>query len=159
MKKLLLAFVTFGIIAYVLSCTKTTSGYVSCTGPTAASDSTVLLAYANAHGITAVADTSWLYYQIIDTGSGATPYGRSKITVNYVGKYLTGVNFDSTASPATFELDSLIPAWQYGIPKIRAGGHIKLLVPSALAFGCTGNGNIQPNTPLFFDVNLISVTN
>jgi len=74
-----------------------------------------------------------------------------------VGKFLNGDNFDSTTSPVTYELDSLVQGLQYGLLKIRAGGRIKLLVPSALAFGCVGKGNIPPNTPLYFDVSLINV--
>ncbi|MBS1949158.1 MAG: FKBP-type peptidyl-prolyl cis-trans isomerase [Bacteroidetes bacterium] len=159
MKKIIPVATAIGIIAYVMSCTKATSGYYSCSGPSAASDSTILLLYATRHGMDAVADTSWLYYQIIDTGTGTNPTGRSKVTFTYVGKFLNDSYFDSTSAPQTFELDSLIEGWQYGLPKIRNGGRIKLLVPSALAFGCRGNGSIQPNTPLYFDVRLIGVAN
>ncbi|HXB45295.1 MAG TPA: FKBP-type peptidyl-prolyl cis-trans isomerase [Puia sp.] len=158
MKKAVIALAILGICIYFISCNKNTSpGYFSCTGIAAANDSSQLLAFAKAYGITPIADTSWLYYQIINQGTGAFPIGSSKITVNYVGKFMNGDNFDSTTTPATFQLDSLITGWQYGLPKIKAGGRIKLLLPSALAFGCTGNGQIPPNSPLYFDVTLISV--
>jgi FKBP-type peptidyl-prolyl cis-trans isomerase FkpA len=157
MKKTILVLALIGTISYIFSCTKATSGYYSCSGPSAASDSTALKAYAINHGITPEADTSGLYYQIIDTGSGPNPIGRNKITVSYIGKYLTGEYLDSTTSPVTLELDSLIKGWQYGLPKIRPGGRIKLLIPSALAFGCTGSNNVPANTPLYFDVSLINV--
>ncbi len=158
MKKIILPFVGLCILIYFVSCVKSsTPGYTSCTGPSAADDSSALKNYAQQNGLTVVADTSWLYYQIITQGAGLHPIGTSKITVSYVGKFLNGNLFDSTTSPVTFELDSLIAGWQYGLPKIEAGGHIKLLVPSALAFGCAGSGNIPSNAPVFFDINLISV--
>ena len=158
MKKNLIIIPCLGILIYFISCSKNPSpSYFSCTGSAPASDSSVLLAFAKDNGITPLADTSWLYYQIITAGSGAIPKGSSKITVNYVGRYMNGNYFDSTTSPVTFELDSLITGWQYGLPKIQAGGRIKLLVPSALAFGCAGSGRIAPNSPLYFDITLLSV--
>ncbi|MBS1668102.1 MAG: FKBP-type peptidyl-prolyl cis-trans isomerase [Bacteroidetes bacterium] len=158
MKKILIAVTLLSCSIYFISCSKSsTPGYFSCTGTSAADDSTVLLAFAKSNNITPTADSSWLYYQIISQGTGTIPSAKSKITVNYVGKFMNGTNFDSTTAPVTFELDSLILGWQYGLPKIQAGGHIKLLVPSALAFGCAGSGTISSNTPLFFDVQLISV--
>ena len=158
MKKTSIAVALLSASIYFFSCSKSsTPGYFSCSGPSAAQDSTALLAFAKSNNMTPTADTSWLYYQIISQGIGTPPSAKSKITVNYVGKFMNGTNFDSTTAPVTFELDSLILGWQYGLPKIQAGGHIKLLVPSALAFGCTGSGNIPVNTPLFFDVQLISV--
>jgi FKBP-type peptidyl-prolyl cis-trans isomerase FkpA len=158
MKKIMIILSILGILVYVISCTKTgNTAYSSCTGSPAVADSTVLLAFAKANGITPIADSSWLYYQIINQGSGASPIGTSKITINYVGTFLSGQYFDSTTAPVTFELDSLIKGWQYGLPKIQAGGRIKLLVPSALAFGCAGTTAIPPNAPLYFDITLISV--
>jgi len=158
MKKILTLLASLGILLYFISCNKNnTPGYISCTDPTPAADSSALLGFAKANAITPTADTSGLYYQIIQQGSGSTPTGTSKITVNYVGKYMNGDYFDSTTSPVTFQLDSLITGWQYGLPKIQASGHIKLLVPSALAFGCSGSGIIPPNSPLYFDVTLLNV--
>lgn len=159
MKKAVTILTCLGFCLYLIGCIKNgTPGYSSCTGTTAAYDSSVLMAFAKDYGITAVVDsTSWIYYQIINQGTGATPTGTSKITVNYVGKYMNGNDFDSTTSPVTFQLDSLITGWQYGLKKIQAGGRIKLLIPSALAFGCTGSGQIPPNSPLYFDITLLSV--
>jgi FKBP-type peptidyl-prolyl cis-trans isomerase FkpA len=146
------------LVIYSISCVKASSDSYTCTGPAASEDSAILKSFALSNNIDAVADASGLYYQIIDTGApGPNPIGKNKITVNYVGKFLSGIKFDSTTSPVVFELDSLIKGWQYGLPKIRPGGHIKLLVPSALGFGCYGNSYIPPNTPLYFDVSLISV--
>jgi FKBP-type peptidyl-prolyl cis-trans isomerase len=41
---------------------------------------------------------------------------------------------------------------------MQKGGHMKMVVPSSLAYGCTGiPGVIPPNTPLYFDIVLVNV--
>jgi len=55
-------------------------------------------------------------------------------------------------------LNGLIKGWQYGLPKIKSGGCIKLLIPSALGYSCTGYGSsIPPDAPLYYDVYLDSL--
>jgi FKBP-type peptidyl-prolyl cis-trans isomerase FkpA len=44
-----------------------------------------------------------------------------------------------------------------GLTRIQAGGRIKMLVPSQYAYGCQGSGPIPPNTPMFFDITLVSI--
>jgi len=102
-------------------------------------------------------DTSFLYYQVITPGSGAAPSPNSVVYVRYVAKFLDGSYLDSSAISTGFPLGNLILGWQYGLPKIMPGGRIKLLIPSALAYGCGGSSNVQPNTPLFFDIYLDSL--
>jgi FKBP-type peptidyl-prolyl cis-trans isomerase FkpA len=159
MKKIILALIVTGSIIYIISCTKSynSSGSYSCTGTPVSGDSTVLLAFAKTDSITPTMDTSGMYYQIITQGAGIRPVGKDKITVNYVGKFMNGQTFDSSLSPITIEVDSLILGWQYGLPKIQPGGQIKLLIPSALAYGCQGSGYIPPNTPVYFEVSLLNV--
>jgi FKBP-type peptidyl-prolyl cis-trans isomerase len=44
---------------------------------------------------------------------------------------------------------------------VGKGGHILLTIPSSLAYGCVGSTStdstktIEPNTPLFFDIELV----
>ncbi|GAC1454720.1 MAG: hypothetical protein NVSMB7_16840 [Chitinophagaceae bacterium] len=158
MKRFFFAIVVIAIIVYTWSCSKSTVSAQTCTGPTAVSDSIRLLAFARSHGIAPIADTSWLYYQIIDPGTGASPAAASKVYVRYAARLMDGTYFDSTATAIRFALDSLIKGWQYGLPKIKAGGRIKLLVPSALGYGCAGAGGvIPPDAPLYFDIYLDSL--
>lgn len=118
-----------------------------------------ILAYANANGITATKHSSGLYYQVITQGSGPTPNLNSKVWVTYVGKHMDGTIFDqSTATPYNSYLRDLIEGWQIGLQLIQKGGHIKLIIPSSLAFGCAVNSNvIGSNEVVFFDVQLIDV--
>jgi FKBP-type peptidyl-prolyl cis-trans isomerase FkpA len=158
MKKLLFATACTVIVLYVLSCNKSDSNTGSCSGPTAVSDSTALLAFAKKYGITPVADTSWLYYQVVNPGAGASPSATSKVYVRYAGRFMDGTYFDSTATTIRFALDSLIKGWRYGLPKIKPGGRVKLLVPSSLAYGCLGfPPAVPPNAPIYFDIYLDSL--
>ena len=158
MKKLFIALVCAGIFIYVLSCSKSTANSFSCTSILPAKDSVFLLAFAKKNGVNPVPDTSWLYYEVINPGSGAVPVATSKVYVNYAGRFMDGTYFDSTTTSARYELDSLIKGLQYGLIKIKAGGRIKLLIPSALAYGCQGvSGAVPPNAPLYFDISLDSL--
>jgi FKBP-type peptidyl-prolyl cis-trans isomerase FkpA len=117
-----------------------------------------ITAYASASGLTPTKHSSGMYYQIVSPGSGPSPSLSSKVYVTYVGKRLDGTVFDQTTTPVSFPLSSLIEAWQIGLPLIKKGGEIKLIVPSAMAYGCTGQNNIiAPNSVLYFDINLIDV--
>ncbi|MBS1933080.1 MAG: FKBP-type peptidyl-prolyl cis-trans isomerase [Bacteroidetes bacterium] len=156
MKKLALLTLILTPLIYLVGCGKTTQGYVSCTNAPVTDDSAALLDFARSNNITPTKDTSGLYYQVITQGTGATPISTSLVTVSYTGEYLNGTVF-TTDSNRQYQLNNLISGWQYGLPKIQAGGRIKLLIPSALAYGCTGSASIAPNTPVFFDVTLVSV--
>lgn len=162
MKKFMFTAGVIGFIVFISSCMKSSQpGYITCSGPKPAEDSTALLAYANANGITPTHDTTGLYYEILDSGAGVRPTLNSKIFVTYVGKLMSGYAFDSVANSANtnFLLSNLIQGWQIGIPKIMKGGHIKLLIPSAYGYGCAGSstGTVPPNSPLYYDVHLVDV--
>ena len=154
MKRLFIATVVTALTVYTLSCHKTDINQSSCSGVKAAADSTQLLRYAKDSGIHPTVDTSFLYYEIINPGSGPSPAFNSKVFVRYSGRLMDGTLFDASPVTVRFALDSLIKGWQYGLPKIKAGGQIKLLVPSALGYGC----NADPtNAPLYFHIYLDSL--
>jgi FKBP-type peptidyl-prolyl cis-trans isomerase FkpA len=163
MHKTSLTFIVLVVMTFIVaaSCGKASnSGGSPCSNIAPAADSSALLTFARSNGITPVKDTTGLYYQIITQGSGATPNGNSLLFVTYTGKRMDGVIFDSTTNAARtgFQLGGLISGWQIGLPKIQAGGRIKLLIPSAYGYGCMGSGTaIPPNSPIYFDITLVSV--
>jgi FKBP-type peptidyl-prolyl cis-trans isomerase len=131
-----------------------------CTNTPVGTDSTALLSFAKGQGLTNLKDTLGMYYQVLSQGSGATPTVNSKIFITYTGTLLNGTIFDSKTNAAEtgWPLAQLIAGWQYGLTKIQAGGHIKLLIPSAYGYGCQGSGAaIPPNSPLYFDITLVSI--
>lgn len=98
--------------------------------------------------------------QIIDiaVGGGEEAGPGSTVTVHYSGWLeADGTLFDSSVGgePITFELARLIPAWQEGIPGMKAGGKRRLIVPPELGYGEAGQGAIPPNATLIFDIELL----
>ena len=150
----------FGLLigfAFILnSCNK--SEVSGCQPASIASEKNQMVAYCAANNINYTEDVSGLLYEIIAPGTGVAPSISSTISAVYTGKLFTGTVFDATANPITFPLSGVIDGWKIGIPLIKKGGRIKLVIPSALAYSCTGSGSsIPPNTPLFFDVTLTDV--
>ena len=130
----------------------------SCNARSIASEEPAMQTFAANNGITATRHSSGLYYQVTTAGTGATPTLSSTVSVRYVGKLMNGTIFDSqNGTPVTFPLNGVIPGWQIGIPLVSKGGTIKLIIPSAMAYGCTGYGTIPPDSPLYFEVNLVDV--
>lgn len=157
-----LAFIVVMILAFivVISCGKTSNSSTSCTDVDPKADSSALLKFASNNGITPVKDTTGLYYQILTQGSGVSPSDNSVIFVSYTGKRMDGTIFDSITNSAKtgWQLGTLIPGWRIGLPKIKSGGRIKLLIPSAYGYGCQGVASaLDPNSPIYFDITLVSV--
>lgn len=132
-----------------------------CTPTTAAENDAAMQAYITANGITATKDPSGMYYQIVEPGSGTAPTVNSVVVVKYAGKLTNNTVFDSSNS-LEYPLNRLIMGWQIGIPLIKKGGKIKLIIPPSLAYGCEDikNGNtvvLKGNSVLIFDVELLDV--
>ncbi len=124
---------------------------------TANDDVTIQSYIASAH-INATKDASGLYYDVINPGSGAAPASFSTITATYTGFVINGVYFATNAT-ITSQLSSLIQGWQIGLPHIKAGGTIILLVPSTLGYGGAFQEDIPPNSVLIYNITLKNVSN
>jgi FKBP-type peptidyl-prolyl cis-trans isomerase FkpA len=152
MKKclLLLSFV----VALFASCGKDEPPFDA--AKQAAEDEAKIQDFIKTNNINAIKDPSGLYYEVVKPGTGSFPVATSTVTVNYNGKLLNGNSFDSNTG-FEFRLDGVIPGWTIGIPKINSGGRIRLIVPSALAYGNRSPGpGIPANSVLDFTVDLLS---
>lgn len=130
----------------------------SCNAKTVESEQATIVNYALANGITATAHSSGLHYEVVTAGTGPAPTINSTVSVRYVGKLLNGTVFDTQAgTPVTFPVNQVIPGWQLGLPLVQEGGTIKLIVPSSLAYGCTGYGAIPADAILYFEIDLVDV--
>ena len=142
-----------------------TCSYDPCAYQAPSSEITQLESYLSNAGITnAVKHCSGMYYQITNAGTDATPTPCSNVVVNYKGSLTNGTVFDqTTGSPVSFPLATLIESWKKGIPLIKKGGSITLYVPPTLGYGATdqkdANGNIviPANSILIFNVQLVDV--
>lgn len=152
MKKLLFVLGLFAILA--ISCGKTDS--TGCTPVPVASEKAALVKFCTDNNITYTEHPSGLLYQIITPGAGAPINANSTVNAVYTGKLFNGTIFDARATPVEFSLSGVIEGWTIGIPLVRRGGRILLVIPSSLAYSCVGNNRgsviIPPNTPLYFDV-------
>lgn len=159
MKKLLLLFI-LPVVA-LSSCLKTNDNPVTpvSVAEQAAIDDAAIQAYLAGHtDVHAVKDTSGIYYQVLTEGTGSSPRVTSTIKVNYTGKLLNGTQFDQ-ASAYTQVLGKLIPGWQLGLPHVKAGGSILLIIPSRYCYGNVAVGGIPANSVLVFTVDLLSTSN
>lgn len=129
----------------------------SCTVVPPSEEEAAIIKYNTDNGINAVKDETGLYYEITEAGTGGSPNLNSQIFIKYTGKLTNGTVFDSQSNALNtgWQLRTLIPGWQIAIPKIKKGGKIKMVVPSALAYGCRANGNIPANSILYFEVELV----
>ncbi len=155
MKKNLSVISVSMLLVGITGCLK---GDEQCTPKNVQSEQAAMTAFANSNGINATIHASGINYQIINQGSGPTPTAQSKVTANYVGKFLNGTIFDqSNGTPIVFSLSGVIAGWQIALPLIQKGGVIKMIIPSSLAYGCTGYRTIPPDEVLYFEVTLVDV--
>jgi FKBP-type peptidyl-prolyl cis-trans isomerase FklB len=105
---------------------------------------------------------SGLQYKVAKEGTGNMPKLADTVTVNYKGSLLDGTEFDSSykrGEPVTFPVNGVIPGWTEALQKMKVGSKWQLFIPSNLAYGERGAGNvIGPNATLLFDVELISIS-
>ena len=96
-------------------------------------------------------------------GDGIEIVKHSKIQVHYTGKLQDGTKFDSSfdrGEPFSFQigLRQVIEGWEIGLMGMKVGGKRTLIIPSELAYGERGAGDlIPPNATLTFDVEIVAV--
>jgi len=102
-----------------------------------------------------------IFFVVKAKGSGEKPVAGSKVSVHYTGILPDGTVFDSTPTreqPFDFTLgqDGVIPGWIEMITDMSPGEIRQVLIPPYLAYGDKGYGPIEPNSWLFFEMELLS---
>ena len=88
-----------------------------------------------------------------------------KVTVHYKGMLRNGKIFDNSwekGKPITFTVGkgSVIKGWDIIIKKIKLGEKVRVVIPSNLAYGAKGIGNIiKPFSDLIFIIKLLKINN
>jgi len=103
---------------------------------------------------------SGLQYKILTEGTGPKPAENDEVEVHYRGTLLSGEEFDSSyerGQPAKFRLSSVIKGWVEGLQLVREGSKVMLWIPADLAYGERSTGDIEPNSTLVFEVELLKV--
>lgn len=103
---------------------------------------------------------SGLQYQVISQGTGARPGPNDTVQIDYTGTFVNGQVFDASAKhnppgPAPIPLAGVIPGFKEGLQLMQVGGHYKLYIPAALAYGAQPQPPMPPNETLIFDVTLV----
>jgi peptidylprolyl isomerase len=154
-KELLLAILVIGLF----SCERQTfySPYAQLEA-----DIAILDKYLEENNIVAEKSNTGLRYVIHDPGLGSTPQNGNIVKVHYVGTLLDGTQFDSSydrGEPFQYTQGAgmVIRGWEEGMKYIAETGKITLYIPSVLAYGASGRGDIGPNENLIFDIDLLSV--
>ncbi|MEP7218310.1 MAG: FKBP-type peptidyl-prolyl cis-trans isomerase [Bacteroidota bacterium] len=105
---------------------------------------------------------SGLQYEVIKSGTGATPKATDKVKVHYTGTLIDGTVFDSSVErgqPLDISVNGVIKGWTEALQLMKVGSKWKLFIPADLAYGPQGaGGKIGPNAALIFEVELLEVT-
>ena len=103
---------------------------------------------------------SGLQYKILNAGTGEKPTLDDTVVCNYKGTLINGTEFDASnrhGGPATFPVKGVIAGWTEALQLMPVGSKWQLFVPSNLAYGAQGPGDIGPNATLIFEVELVSL--
>jgi FKBP-type peptidyl-prolyl cis-trans isomerase FklB len=104
---------------------------------------------------------SGLQYEVLESGSGASPGPQATVVTHYHGTLVDGTVFDSSVDrgePAEFGVHQVIPAWTEALQMMSVGDKWRIACPPQLAYGEQGAGDaIGPNTALVFEIHLISI--
>ena len=107
---------------------------------------------------------SGLQYEVINEGKvGTYAKATDQVQCHYEGTLIDGTLFDSSikrGQPATFGVNQVIPGWVEALQLMPEGAKWKLFIPSDLAYGAQGAGEmIPPHSTLLFEVELLKVLN
>ncbi len=108
-----------------------------------------------------VTTESGLQYEVLVAGEGAKPTATDRVSVHYHGTLLDGTVFDSSVergNSVQFGVSQVIPGWTEGLQLMSVGSKYKLYIPSQLAYGDQGAGDvIEPGAMLIFEVELLDI--
>jgi FKBP-type peptidyl-prolyl cis-trans isomerase FkpA len=121
-------------------------------------DDRLTQAFVTSKGLSMIKDPSGVWYSISAVGSGTYPITvTSTIQVSYTMRFTDGT-VAQTSPDFTRALNTQLPGWIAVLPgKLQKGGKIRMIIPSYLAYGPGGDGNIPGNAILDFDVEILSV--
>ena len=111
---------------------------------------------ANAKKENVATTASGLQYTIVAEGAAEKVAPQDTVWVNYKGTLIDGTVFDENDS-TQFVANRVIKGWTEGLGLLGEGGKATLYIPADLAYGERGNRNIEPNSVLVFDVEVLKV--
>ena len=109
-----------------------------------------------------------IFKKLVENPKGAAIAGGQSVKVNYTGRLSYGnlkydaamkVIYDTAFDSGTFTFvagtGGVIAGFDEGIMKMRVGEKAALIIPSKIGYGTNGSGTIPPNSPLYFEVEVV----
>ena len=105
---------------------------------------------------------SGLQDEVVKEGNiGKYAKATDRVKCHYEGTLIDGTLFDSSikrGEPAVFGVNQVIPGWVEALQLMPEGAKWKLYIPSDLAYGAQGAGEmIPPHSTLIFEVELLQI--
>jgi FKBP-type peptidyl-prolyl cis-trans isomerase FkpA len=116
--------------------------------------------YLKKNNLNVKPDADSIFFLQTEKGKGKQVKDGDSIEVVYKGTHLDGSVFDPGNQPIKMVYSqnmSLIKGFVDVLGKMNEGEKVKVLIPSAVAYGARGYGPIQPYTPLVFDMEMVKV--
>lgn len=99
---------------------------------------------------------STLRFEELLEGNGLAPYTANSVNLTYKTMLLATGDTVEVAENVNIDWNQLIVGLQVGLRNVRESGRMILYVPSVLAYGEQGQGDIPPNAILIYDITLNS---
>ena len=103
---------------------------------------------------------SGLQYMVLRQGSGVIPKLNDMVKMHYRARLIDGAEFENTHwnnKPAEIVVGSTIKGWTEALTKMPVGSIWRLYIPSELAYGTAGAGQvIGPNAVIICDIELLA---
>ncbi len=119
-----------------------------------AKDRQKILEYIEENDLDAYEHESGIFVVVEKEGTGEPPDASSVVLMSYHGYLLDGETFDS-GEDVYMNLGAVIPGFRFGVMEFGRGGKGTILIPSGLAYGPSGSGDIPGNAVLIFDIEII----
>lgn len=106
------------------------------------------------------------FYQITTPGQGEPLMEGDLVSLHYTGRFLDKSTFADSkkrGNKLDFYVGQMIPAWNLALASVKPGASLRLLVPSALAYGpdglVSGRGDtlVAANRVLVFELSELEV--
>jgi FKBP-type peptidyl-prolyl cis-trans isomerase FkpA len=137
-------------------------------------DSAMISSYLLEKGIAAQTTSSGLRYVVKQKGLGRMARSGQTASVHYAGRLLNGKLFDTSLAsvaqennfpyqgnnapyPVVVNTQSVIPGWDEMLQLMNKGMKVTVYVPSHLAYGPRGGGEIPPFSILVFDMEVTDI--
>jgi FKBP-type peptidyl-prolyl cis-trans isomerase len=105
---------------------------------------------------------SGLQYKVLKEGTGPKPKATDRVAVHYKGHLVDGTEFDASSrrgpDPAVLGVGAgMVKGWTEALTNMAVGSKWEVYMPPALAYGEMGKSNIQPNSALIFEIELVEI--